>query len=186
VWTSELLVSDWWQSAALPLAATARATAQGWEVHLENKTSQKLSNVQLAIEDRLFNLGLLGSQETKTQTLSRRDGTPLRSFVANYGGNFQNAVASRQHALGSTTSGQISDKANSSVAVSFIAQLARSQMYQNNFITPPGLELSPLLDHGGAVLLAWAEGYSPIKPIQQFSPRRSQQDTLWRLALKVE
>jgi hypothetical protein len=53
-------------------------------------------------------------------------------------------------------------------------------------VAPPGLDLSPVLDHGDAVLLAWAADYSPIKPIYQFSPRRTQRDTLWRLALKVE
>ncbi|HTL17496.1 MAG TPA: hypothetical protein VL793_09675, partial [Patescibacteria group bacterium] len=186
VWTSQLLVNDWWQSASMPFTATVRANGEGWDVHVENKTNQKLSNVELAIEDRLFNLGALAGQETKTQTVVRRDGQPLKAFVANYGGNFQNAVVSRQHAIGSTVSGQISDKVNSAIAVSFISQLSRSQTAQDNFITPPGLDLSPLLDHGGAVLLAWDEGYTPIKPIMQFSPRRSQRDTLWRLALKVE
>jgi hypothetical protein len=72
------------------------------------------------------------------------------------------------------------------VAVSFISQLSGSQAYQNNFVSPPGLDLSPVLDHGGAVLLAWAVDYSPIKPVYQFSPRRLQRDTLWRLALKIE
>ena len=74
----------------------------------------------------------------------------------------------------------------STVAVSFLSQFGQPQMYENSFVAPPGLDLSPLLDHGGAVLLAWAGNYSPIKPIYQFSPRRTQQDTLWRLALKVE
>jgi hypothetical protein len=186
VWTSELFVSDWWQSAALPLAASVRALPEGWEIRLENKSGQKLTNLQLAIDDRIIGLGTLNGQEIRTQTVARRDGVPLKSFVANFGGNFQNAVASRQHALGSTTSGQISEKPSSSEAVCFVSQLGGPQMYQNNFIAPPGLDMSAVLDHGGAVLLAWAEGYSPIKPIYQFSPRRLQKDTLWRLALKVE
>ncbi|HZR19996.1 MAG TPA: hypothetical protein VFE51_22115 [Verrucomicrobiae bacterium] len=186
VWTSELLVSDWWQSAPLPVMATVHSTGDGWDVHIENKSSRKLTNVQLAIEDRLLSLGAFGPEESKTQTVARRDATPLKTFVANYGGNFPNAVSSRQRAIGSTASGQIADKPDSAIAVSFIAQLSRSQMYQNAFVATPGLELSPVLEHGGAVLLAWAEGYAPIKPIEQFSPRRSQRDTLWRLALKVE
>jgi hypothetical protein len=186
VWTSELLVSDWWQSAPLPVLATIHSTGDGWDIHYENKTGRKLSNIQLAIEDRLFHLGELGPEESKTQSVARRDGEPLKNFVSTFGGNFQNAVSSRQRAIGSTSSGQIADKPTSAVAVSFIAQLSRSQMYQNNFIAPPGLELSPVLEHGGAVLLAWSDNYAPIKPIEQFSPRRSQRDTLWRLALKVE
>jgi hypothetical protein len=186
VWTSELFVSDWWQSASMPFTAHVRSVPEGWEIQLENKTEQSLSNLQLAIEDRIIPLGTLARQESRTQTVGRRDGIALRNFVVNHGANFQNAVISRQHALGSTTSGQIEEKPNSTIAVSFISQLGGSQAYQNNFVTPPGLDLSPVLDHGGAVLLAWAGNYSPIKPIYQFSPRRTQRDTLWRLALKID
>jgi len=121
--------------------------------------------------------------------VTRQEGMPLKTFVSNYAGGFQNAVMSRRQALGSTTSGQISDKPNSTVAVSFVSQLGQAQPYQQmyqNFVAPPGLDLSSVVEHGGAVLMAWAEDYSPIKPIYQFSPRRSHRDTLWRLALKVQ
>lgn len=186
VWESELFVSDWWQSMPIPLSATVRTLDDGWEVRVDNRTAQKLTDLQLVVADRILNLGGLGGQETKTFNLRRGEGSPLRSFVTNYGANFQNAVVSRQHALGSTASGQISEKPNSTVAVSFLSQLDRSQMYQNSFISPPGLDLSPVIEHGGAVLLAWAEDYSPIKPINQFAPRRLHRDTLWRLPLKLE
>jgi hypothetical protein len=159
---------------------------EGWEVQLENKTEQSLSNLYLALDGRIIALGNLARQETRTQSVSRRDGMALKTFVTTFGGNFQTAVSSRQHALGSTASGQIEDKATASVAVSFLSQLAGGQAYQNTFVAPPGLDLSPVLDHGGAVLLAWAGNYSPIKPIYQFSPRRIQRDTLWRMALKIE
>lgn len=186
VWSSELYVSDWWQSAAAPLLATVHATDDGWEVRLENKTNQKLTNVQLAIGERLINLGELGAGESRTQKAGRGEGESLRTFVSNYGASFQGAVSSRQRALGSTASGQIADKPNSSVAVSFLSQLGQPQMYQGSFIAPSGLDLSPVLNHGGAVLLAWAGDYAPIKPIYQFSPRRLHRDTLWRLALTVQ
>jgi len=186
VWTSELFVSDWWQSAPLPLIATVRNVAEGWEIHVENKTGQLLTNLQLVISDRIIDLGMLAGDQTKTQTITRRDGMSLKNFVTNLGGNFQNAVVSRQHALGSTASGQISDKPNSATAISFLSQLGLAQPYQSTFVAPPGLDLCPVVEHGGAVLLAWAGGYSPIKPIYQFTPRRLQRDTLWRLALKVD
>ncbi len=186
VWSSELFVSDWWQSAALPLWATIHAAEDGWEVRLENKSDQNLSNLQLAIGDRLVTLGSLAGHETRTQKVARSDGTWLRTFVNSYAANFQGAVASRQRALGSTASGQISDKPNSTIAVSFLSELSQPQMYQSGFIIPPGLDLSPVVNHGGAVLLAWAGDYSPIKPLYQFAPRRLHRDTLWRLALKVE
>ena len=37
VWTSELFVSDWWQSASIPLAATLRQVPEGLEIKVENK-----------------------------------------------------------------------------------------------------------------------------------------------------
>jgi hypothetical protein len=54
------------------------------------------------------------------------------------------------------------------------------------FITPPGLDMSSVAGHGSAVLLAWAADYSPVKPLYQFSPRRSHRNTLWRVAVPVQ
>jgi hypothetical protein len=93
--------------------------------------------------------------------------------------------------LGSTERGQITDKPNSSIAISFLSQLSESQPgfpqgYQNQFVSPPGLDLSSVVQHGHAVLLAWAADFSPVTPMRQFKPRRSQADTLWRLTVPVE
>jgi hypothetical protein len=55
-----------------------------------------------------------------------------------------------------------------------------------HFIAPPGLDLSPVVEHGNAVLLAWAADYSPVKPLRQFNPRRSQKNTLWRVAVPIK
>jgi hypothetical protein len=54
-----------------------------------------------------------------------------------------------------------------------------------SFIMPPGLDLSAAVEHGLAVVLAWDDGYSPAKPMFQFTPRRSHRDTLWRIAAEV-
>ena len=45
-----------------------------------------------------------------------------------------------------------------------------------------GFDLTPLVQRGDAVLLAWAPNYSPVKPLNQFSPRRSRRNTLLRVA----
>jgi hypothetical protein len=57
--------------------------------------------------------------------------------------------------------------------------------YMATFITPPGLDVAAVIEHGNAVVFAWAADYSPIKPINQFSPRRMHRDTLWRVAVPV-
>src|SRR6267154_61411 len=43
VWTSQLFVSDWWQSSEVPLNASVTSQAGGWLVKVENHTDQKLT-----------------------------------------------------------------------------------------------------------------------------------------------
>jgi hypothetical protein len=73
------------------------------------------------------------------------------------------------------------------VAASFISQLYadNNQPYMNNFIVPPGLDLSSVVEHGEAVVMAWDPDYSPAKPIYQFTPKRSHKDTMWRIAVPI-
>ena len=53
------------------------------------------------------------------------------------------------------------------------------------FIAPPGLDLSGVVERGNAVLFAWAEDYSPIKPMHQFNPKRAHKNTMFRVAAAV-
>jgi hypothetical protein len=66
------------------------------------------------------------------------------------------------------------------MAVSFI-----SRMDGERFVTPPGLDLAPLLARGNAVLLAWESDFAPVKPMNQFTSRRGRKDTLWRMSVPV-
>jgi hypothetical protein len=54
------------------------------------------------------------------------------------------------------------------------------------FTSPPGLDVSPILEQGNAVLFAWAADYAPVKSIRQFTPKRTHSDTLFRVALPVK
>ena len=56
------------------------------------------------------------------------------------------------------------------MAASFLSRLGDPQDPMSRFITPPGLDLSSVAEHGNAVLLAWAGDYSPVKTLRQFSP----------------
>jgi hypothetical protein len=67
--------------------------------------------------------------------------------------------------------------------VSFVSLLSEQQPM--HFIAPPGLDLTDLVDHGYAVLLAWSSDYSPIGAMNRFTPRRAHKDTLWRMAVPV-
>jgi hypothetical protein len=187
VWTSQLFVSDWWQSAPLPLTVSVQAKGDGWDVQVINHTTQKLTTAQIVIDDYIMPLGDIGPSQTQTFAVSKRGqrATALRDYVTRYGQSFQQAAASRQHAFGATESGHLGDLPNTTVAASFISQMARRDNYMMNFIAPPGLDLSPVVERGSAVLFAWAADYSPVKPMNQFSPRRTHRDTLWRFAVPV-
>jgi hypothetical protein len=179
-------VSDWWQPSAVPLSATILPKAGGWEVKVENRTEKRLSNVQLAIETQIITLGEVPPGETKAFAVKRGQGAQVRDFVSRYGNTFQGAVQGRQRTFASSESGHIEDLPNSSVAVSLLSMMNYvNNNYMATFITPPGLDLGPVLDHGNALVFAWAADYSPIKPINQFSPRRLHRDTLWRLAVPI-
>jgi hypothetical protein len=189
VWTSQLFVSDWWEPSPRPLDLTVTPKGEGWSAVVENRGESKLSNLQLVVEDRIFGLGDVAARESKTFAISPGKGVPLQAFVMQHGQNFQQVISARQSTFGSSESGHIEDLPDSAVAVSFISQLTHGNQqtpgnYQN-FIAPPGLDLSSVAAHGNAVLLAWAGDYSPVKPIYHFSPRRKNQDTLWRVAVPI-
>jgi len=186
VWTSELYVNDWWEPAPSPLLVSVLPDAEGWRVKVDNQTDARLTNLQWVMGGRVVALGDLGARQGKTFPLSRESGILLRSFVNTQGLNFQNVVTYRQRALGAAERGQIADLPSASMAASFLSQLSYQQGYPNSFTCPPGLDLSPTAEQGGAVLLAWAEDFSPVKPIYRFTPRRSQKHTLWRVAVSVK
>ncbi len=186
VWTSQLFVNDWWQSSAMPLTASVVAQGEGWDVTVDNRTDLKLTDAKVAIGDSIMRLGEIASSETRTFKVRRQEGTPLADFIRRFHAGFQMAVQSRQRAFGSSESGRIPDVPNAVVGASFISQMAAGQGYMNSFIAPPGLDVSSVIEHGNAVVFAWAADYSPIKPIYHFSPRRSHRDTLWRVPVAIK
>jgi len=182
VWTSQLFISDWWQPAPIPVTVSVQEQGQGYQIKINNQTSQKLTNTKVVVGTKVFVLDDVGPNESKTKIVS--SGQELRDFVSTHGQQFQGAVQSRQQAFG-RGSGQISDLPNSTLAASFLSQIGRQESFMNNFIAPPGLDLSSVVEHGNAVLFAWAEDFSPIKPMHQFNPKRSHKNTMFRVAAAV-
>ena len=182
-------MNDWWQSTFKPLNVSVVQRSDGWQVTVENKSDRKLTNARIVVSGYVMPLGSFAPNESRTINVSTGQGTPLRDFVSKHGQNFHGAISSRQQAFGATE--RVTDAQNASVAASFISQMGVANpnapySYMGNFIAPPGLDLSTIVERGDAVVLAWVEGYSPIKPIYQFSPRRSHADTLWRMAVQVK
>jgi hypothetical protein len=185
VWTSQLFISDWWQPAPVPLSVTVVPQGEQWQVTVENHTERALTNAQIVIEDYIMALGEVPARETRTFTVSRGNGTPLASFVVRHSALFHSAVQAQRNVFGGGGSERIDDLPNGSIAASFLSRLGGSQDSMSRFISPPGLDLSAVVQHGNAVMLAWAPDYSPVKPLRQFTPRRNQKNTLWRVSVPV-
>jgi hypothetical protein len=187
VWTSQLFVSDWWQPVPVPLSLTVVPQGAQWQVTVENHTERALTSAHIVIENYIMELaGEIPARKARTFTVSRENGTPLADFVARYGAPFQGAVQGRQQTFGGGESGRLDDLPNGTMAASFLSRMGDSQNSMQSFISPPGLDLSAVVEHGNAVLLAWAGDYSPVKTLRQFTPRRSQKNTLWRVATPVQ
>ncbi len=180
VWTSQLYSSDWWQPAPLPLSVAVVSEGQNWVITVANNRDRPLTEAHVVVGDRMLALGGLAAGQTKKFTFPKGEGTMLNDFVRAHAGSFRAAAESRQRAFGNTTGGHIYELTNSCMAVSFI-----SRMDGERFVTPPGLDLAPLLARGNAVLLAWESDFAPVKPMNQFTSRRGRKDTLWRMSVPV-
>ncbi|HXD00567.1 MAG TPA: hypothetical protein VN048_14590 [Verrucomicrobiae bacterium] len=181
VWTSQLYMSDWWQTAEdVPLAVSVAPVGQGWSVTVINRRDRPLSPVRLVIGENVYDLGEIPAATNKIFNLSGQEGQTLGNFVGSRASAFQYATQQRQSAFGNSSSGRIEDLPGTSMALSFL-----SSGGVENFETTPGLDLSSLPQQGLAVLLAWETDYSPVKPVNQFPTRRSHKDTLWRVAVPI-
>jgi hypothetical protein len=188
VWTSQLFVSDWWQPADAPLTATLDAKADGWDVKVDNKTEQKITDARVVIESRIFSLGQIAASESKTFHVSsdQGQGTGITNFVSNHAHNFQGVINSRQSAFGATERGRIDDLPNTTLAASFLSQVDNQESWMNTFVSPPGLDMSAEVARGAAILFAWAEDYSPVKPLYPSKPARTHKYTMFRLPITAK
>jgi hypothetical protein len=182
VWSSQLYVSDWWQAVPLPLDVKVTPRDEGWEITVHNQTDRPVPVAQLVVKDVIVPVGEIAAKQTKKLTVTREKATPLADFVTRQGQSFVNVVNRRQRAFGESTSGQISDLPNASMAASFITQVSGGQNYGHmGFVVPPGLDLSRVVEQGNGVLLAWMPDHSPVKPMNQFKANRGFRHTLWRV-----
>jgi hypothetical protein len=185
VWTSQLLASDWWQSADYPFSATVAREGRNWQISIENHLSHALKDVQLVVQNRIYPLGDLPPNKVSTFSVEQ-NGMLLRDFVIQNASQFLGPVQSRQRAFGDNTARWLELNCTNLTAISFVSQWANPEMNQRNFIYPAGLELTPLMERGDAVLLAWDPDHALSGgPLNQFKTARSHRSTLLRLAVPV-
>ena len=184
VWTSQLFVSDWLQRDVAPVTVSLTRTNRGWIAEIESSLGKRIKAAVIVVDEQVFELGGLPAENTVQVSLT--NGAPLSTFVHNHGNSFMAAASQRQQAFGQNQP-HIDDVPRSVMAASLVAHLGGGgPTGQGQFVTPPGLDLSPLTYRGNALFLAWVENHAPVKPIHKFKPLRSHKNTLLRLTLPVE
>lgn len=184
VWTSQLLVSDWVQPSPVPLKMTASRHRGGWTVTVENKLDRVLPRASAVLGGGFYELGALKAGESKTFTLSPRQGTPVGQMARQYEGPFRNAINARHNSFGNNVVA-IPDIAAGAMAASFIGYIDRDNGPNNwdNFSAPASLDLSRFADGNYAILLAWDAGHTMTASLNRFQPKRLRRDTLLRLVV---
>jgi hypothetical protein len=186
VWSSQLYVSEWWRRGPPPVRFTVEGDRDRPRLRVENHLDHKLTHLRAVVRRRILELGELGPRQTATFEIDQVPDEPLAQFVNQQAGQFEQAVQRRQQAFGE--SGWITDVPNATAAISFLGQrrpTPRTGPHQQ-FLTPPGLDLSEEVRDDQAILLAFAPGLALAKPLNQFTPRRSHHNTVLRVVAPLK
>jgi hypothetical protein len=182
VWTCQLYVNDWLKTAEAPFFATVERSGNGWKATVQNKLDRPLTHLRLVVNEIVYELGEVPARQKKEFISGGRSSSSLNSFVGQYQNRLQTVVQERRSAFGASEGGRLTDLPGCSSAVSFLSHLNGNQNH-NNLVGAASFDLSGAAERGNAILLAWVPGPGPIKPLNKFSPRRTQINTLWRMTL---
>jgi len=184
VWTCQLYVADWMKNADAPFFAKVERDGITWKATVQNQQDRPLTHVRLVVDETIYDLPDVPAGQMMEFGASGKKARPLTSFLSEYQARFQSAVQERRSAFGGTQSGRLTDLPNCATAASFAAYLNGNNSY-NNIVAPASFDLSGPAERGDAILLAWVPDRAPIEPLNQFSPRRTQVNTLWRMTLHL-
>lgn len=187
VWTSQLFVYDWWQTAPTPLEMTVDSSTSGEELVIRNHLDRSLTNARLIVRDRIYTLGELKAGQVRRINLAQEKGEYLVDFVQRVSQSFSQIVNQRRQAFGRNAPSISMDMSEAATAAGFVKLMQRqgvSAGYYGGmpFTGPKSMDVAQCVDQGYAVLCAWDEGHAPIQPIRQFNPKRSQQHSIYRVA----
>jgi hypothetical protein len=184
VWTSQLFVSDWMQRAPAPLDLSIERSNTAWVVNVDNHLDHKIGPIRLAIEGRIYELGNLGANQSRTNILDRSQGLTLDAFLGPYTSAFSAAIRQRQSNFGNNGD-PIPDIAAGAMAASFIGAMSQSGNEYEDYGAPGGLDLTRFARSGYGVLLAWDEDHSPTAKLDQFNVGRTHRRSLFRVVTPI-
>ena len=193
VWTSQLFINDWWKQSTSPLNVTVTSKSDHYDVKIENPLGKKIPLSKLIIDGRMYEVGDV--TKTKTFTAFRASGAQLQPFVQNKVNQFNQVVQQRQNQFGGGGTGHIDDVFNSAIAASFLSVTMtgsdpnqpqfNNNNYYSRFVSPPGFDLTSVMQRGDAVLVAWMPGETLTPTLNKFTPRYSRKDTVLRVAIPM-
>lgn len=185
VWTSLLWANEWFKTNDTPFVANIVDNSGTYQLEIQNLLNKQLTAVRVVAGQFIYEVEPIGPNEKRVVTLAADKGTPLRSFVQQHGSYFQRAVELRRNPLGDAAGGQLEDRPLIATTASFYPYLEQFSHGSRGFIAPPGLDLTPQVERGDAVVLAYIANHSFTEKVNEFQPPRFRQDTLVRLTIPV-
>lgn len=184
VWTTLLYASDWIHPAEPPLSARMEDSEGTLRLVVENHTPHPVAGMALVWDNSVRFLERVPAGGKRSFPIREIKEESLSTFLGTTENRFQMAVRARQRAFGMAETGWLDLELRNLVALSFLQRGPTGAPGLRQWIYPPGLELSPLLDRGQAVLLAWQPGVGPVSRSWLARPvNRMGQNTLYRLAI---
>jgi len=180
VWTSQLFVSDWLQRGPAPVSLSLERANTQWVVRIDNNLDHEVGPLRVAIEGRIYELGNLAGNTSKTNVIDRAQGQTLEAYLAPYGGAFRTAAQQRQSNFGENGD-PLPDVAAGATAASFIGAINQTANEYEEFGAPAGLDLTRFARAGYGVLLAWDDSHSLTSHLDQFKATRTHRRSLFRV-----
>jgi hypothetical protein len=195
VWTSQLYVHDWWQTAGGMLSARFARQGNSWQMTVTNQLDHALDPLFLTYKDRAYKLGSLPAKSSLTFDSAMFKGEPLVDFIQRASPLFGSAVQARQQAFGNDPHQIRWDPPANTCAASYISQASatysgpqwgnQGHNWSFNFAAPNGMDLTAVNLRGEPMLMAWDPGHLPVRSLRQFEARRKDSQTLFRLQMPV-
>jgi len=185
VWTSQLVVCEWTQADQPPLEVVLTPKGAGAQVTVRNHLDAALADVLLVWDGLVLPLGSVPARNTREFRVETPSGAQLQQMVLGPATRFMGTVEGRQRAFGAGGSSWIDLSVDNLLALSFVGLAGDQFAAQQQCLAPEGTELSSLIDRGDAVVLAWAENHAALPNLRRFRAIRSQQNTLYRVAIPL-
>lgn len=185
VWVSQMFVTDWVDTGTPPLQLEVRPAPNGWDYTIRNRGEHTVGPLRLAIGDSFLDLRELAAGAASTGILPR-NGRSLSSEVRAQAGSIQQAMQARRASFNRNPGATHQSPETILLAASFVDELNANMPQNPQFSPVEGLNLSPLLRRGYAVLVAMDSRPASGPAIPRFDAALTQRQSLWRMAVPLE